>query len=536
MRSHDPAMRSASAIIIGGGIAGLTAALKLAPRPVVLLLNAPLGSGASTGWAQGGISAAMAPGDSPQQHASDTLCAAAGIADAAIVALATSEAPGCIEDMIAMGALFDRTPGGELALGREAAHSVNRIVHIGGDGTGAGLMRALIAAVQTCPSITVVENVAAEELMTSQGRVCGVIARAIDDTGDGPLYLRVPAVVLATGGIGGLYAVTTNPPGCTGAGLAMAAKAGARLSDLEFVQFHPTAMDIGLAPAPLASEALRGEGAVLVNELGDRFMRREHAAAELAPRDVVARAIWRQMRDGHKVFLDCRAALGDTFAQRFPTVYALAMKAGINPSTDLIPVAPAAHYHMGGVATDSNGRTSVPGLWACGEVAATGLHGANRLASNSLLEGLVFGARAALDIAAQNESAPAAPVETAMVQFRAQFRAQFWAYDTPELAPLVQRLRELMSLHAGVVRNEAGLRAALGELDGMLAEAGNRSARVCNMLVAARLVCIAALRRCESRGGHYREDYPETDPAQQRRSFLYPFHTGVEPQIARVRA
>jgi L-aspartate oxidase len=528
MARNDPAIQTASAIIIGGGIAGLTAALKLAPHPVILLLNAPLGSGASTGWAQGGISAAMAPGDSPQLHASDTISAAAGIADAAIVALATREAPRCIEDLIAMGARFDRTPGGDLALGREAAHSVNRIVHIGGDATGAGLMDALIHAVRACPSITVAENTAAEELILSQSRVCGVIARAADDAGASPLYLRAPAVVLATGGIGGLYAVTTNPPGCTGAGLAMAAHAGARLADLEFVQFHPTAMDIGLSPAPLATEALRGEGAVLVNECGERFMVHEHAAAELAPRDVVARAIWRQMRDGHKVFLDCRTAIGDKFAQRFPTVYALAMRAGINPATDLIPVAPAAHYHMGGVATDSNGRTSVPGLWACGEVAATGLHGANRLASNSLLEGLVFGARAALDIAAMGDNAAECPMETA--------RAQFLAYDAPELAPLVHRLRDLMSRHAGVVRNEAGLRAALGELEAMLAESGKRSARISNMLVAARLICVAALQRRESRGGHYREDYPAADPAQQRRSFLSPLNTGTEPRITRVRA
>ncbi|MEQ1890894.1 MAG: FAD-binding protein, partial [Alphaproteobacteria bacterium] len=311
---HDElAALSCDAIIIGGGVAGLTAALKLAPHPVLLLLNAPLGSGAATGWAQGGISAAIAPGDSPQQHASDTLSAAAGIADAAIVALATREAPKCIAELIALGARFDRTPGGDLALGREAAHSVNRILHIDGDGTGAGLMDALIKAVRACPSITVAENFAAEELLQSQGRICGVVARAADQADARPIVLQAAAVVLATGGIGGLYAVTTNPSGCTGAGLAMAARAGARLSDLEFVQFHPTAMDIGLSPAPLATEALRGEGAVLVNELGERFMLREHAAAELAPRDVVARAICRQIRDGRRPYLDCSKAIGEKF-------------------------------------------------------------------------------------------------------------------------------------------------------------------------------------------------------------------------------
>ncbi len=530
MQQNELTEIRAAAIIVGGGVAGLTAALKLAPHRVILLLNAPLGSGASTGWAQGGISAALAPGDSPQQHASDTLSAAAGIADAAIVALATDEAPKCIEELIALGARFDRTPGGDLALGREAAHSVNRILHIGGDGTGAGLMDALIKAVRACPSIIVAENFAAEELLLSQGRVCGVVARATNQADVPPVRLQAAAVVLATGGIGGLYAVTTNPSGCTGAGVAMAANAGARLSDLEFVQFHPTAMDIGLSPAPLATEALRGEGAVLVNELGGRFMLREHPAAELAPRDIVARAIWRQLRDGHKPYLDCREAIGEKFPDRFPTVFSLASAAGINPVTDLIPVAPAAHYHMGGIATDCNGRTSLPGLWACGEVAATGLHGANRLASNSLLEGLVFGARAALDIAALCNK-PGMQHTTP-----ADDEPQFETYDAPELAFIVLRLREIMSLYAGVVRNENGLRMALAELDDLMVQAGQRSARVSNMLVAARLICQAALRRRESRGGHYREDYPGADPAQQCRSFFYPSNLDAEKHKARMRA
>ena len=528
MRMDHTAFKDAHAVVVGGGVAGLTTALKLAPHPVILLMNTPLGEGAATLWAQGGIAAAIGKDDSPRQHGEDTILASAGIADPDIVALATRDALPRIQELIALGAEFDRTPMGELAVGREAAHSVNRILHIHGDGTGAGLMRVLIEAVRNCPSITLAENFAAEELLVSRGRVCGLSIRRTDAPDAPPLVLTAGAVVLATGGIGALYALTTNPPQCAGEGLAMAASAGARLADLEFVQFHPTAMDIGRNPAPLATEALRGEGAVLVNEMRERFMLPVHAAGELAPRDIAARAIWRQLRDGHKVYLDCRAAIGKAFPARFPTVYALAMAAGIDPSRDLIPVAPAEHYHMGGIATDCNGRSSLPGLWACGEVAATGLHGANRLASNSLLEGMVFGARAAADIAGlyQKGGFPSLPAA-------AEFTPRWRSHDGPESAAWLVQLRDIMSRHAGVVRSEAGLREALAELEELDRKTGNRYARIGNMIHAASLICAAALQRRESRGGHFREDYPEENPALRKRSFFSPEREAADFPMAR---
>lgn len=501
----------ASVIIVGGGIAGLTAALKLAPHPVLLLSKTALGSGASSVWAQGGIAAAMGPADSPQQHAHDTIAAAAGTADQDIVRLATGDAPARIAELISLGAQFDRDLKGELALGREAAHAANRILHIDGDGTGAGVMDALIRAVRDCASITVAENFAVEELIMVRGRAAGVVTRRTDAPA-ASIMLAAKALVLATGGIGGLYAVTTNPPECCGEGLAIAARAGALLADLEFVQFHPTAMDVGISPAPLASEALRGEGALLINETGERFMLRAHPMGELAPRDIVARNIWRQYRDGHKVYLDCRTAIGETFQSRFPTVFALAARAGINPARHPVPVAPAAHYHMGGIATDENGRSSLPGLWACGEVAATGLHGANRLASNSLLEGLVFGARAALDIAGALGSIGAQRVP--------DVAAQFTAYDAPECAPQIARIQQIMSEYVGVMRDGPGLDTALRELDMLQQAAGQGHARLANMLTAAKLVAHAALLRKESRGGHYRGDFPAANPDMQQRSFF----------------
>src|SRR3954471_20262604 len=377
-------------LIVGGGIAGLATALHLAPMPVVLLAAAPLGTGASTPWAQGGIAAALGLDDQPESHARDTCEAGAGLSDPAVARRVAEAAPGCIEWLLRKGVPFDRAPDGALALGLEAAHSCQRIVHAHGDGTGRAVLDALIRAVRATPSVTVLENVRVLDLAVESGAVVGVICSKLGREDEGTILLAGRAVVLATGGLGGLYARTTNPLGAVGSGLALAARAGAVLRDLEFVQFHPTAIAVGTDPMPLATEALRGAGAVLVDQHGERFLA-DVPGRELAPRDVVARAIFAVLaRPGGRVFLDARGALGARFPERFPGVAALCRSAGIDPAREPIPVCPAAHYHMGGIRVDEHGRTSVTGLWACGEVAATGLHGANRLASNSLVEALAF--------------------------------------------------------------------------------------------------------------------------------------------------
>src|SRR3954471_2822306 len=397
----DDIVESDGAIILGAGIAGLFTALKLAPMPSIVLAGTRPGLSGSSAWAQGGIAAAMGEGDSWQSHAGDTITAGAGLCDPAIVELVAREAPDRIQDLIAFGTPFDRTSDGALALGREAAHSMPRIVHVKGDGAGAAISATLAARAHEANAITLLEGFHAVELAMENGRVTGLFARA----GLGPdarlILFRARAVVLATGGLGALYAVTTNPLEARVEGLGMAARAGAVIADPEFVQFHPTAIAIGRDPAPLATEALRGEGAVLVNARGERFMQAVHKDAELAPRDIVARAIHHQIVSGQKFFLDCRDAIGAEFPHHFPTVYAACMSAGIDPVLAPIPVAPAAHYHMGGIASDVQGRSSLPGLWVVGECASTGLHGANRLASNSLLEGLIFGARVADDVRGQ---------------------------------------------------------------------------------------------------------------------------------------
>ena len=387
---------SFDAILVGSGAAGLTAALELAPRRVAVLTKSRIGRGGSSDHAQGGVAAAVGPGDTPACHAADTLVAGAGLNDPAAVELLTAEGPERVMRLIALGAVFDRTADGSLSLGREAAHSCRRVLHANGDATGAEIMRALRVATGRADHVTLFEDTFAWDLVREGGRVTGVTA--IGPDGRSRLF-RAPAVVLATGGIGRLFARTTNPAEVTGDGLAMAARAGARLLDVEMVQFHPTALAAeGADPLPLLTEALRGEGAILVDAAGERFMLGEHPDAELAPRDVVARAIRRRRAAGLEVFLDARDAVGDAFPERFPTVFRLCREHGIDPRRRPMPVSPAAHYHMGGIATDAVGRASLPGLWACGEAASTGVHGANRLASNSLLEALVFGARVARSI------------------------------------------------------------------------------------------------------------------------------------------
>lgn len=498
-------------VIIGGGLAGIFCALKLAPRPVTVLTAAPLGGGGSSYWAQGGMAAAVADGDTPAKHLADTIAAGAGTVDAKIAELMTNEARERIADLLSYGVPFDRDLEGRLAVGREAAHSERRIVHVRGDSAGKEIMAALIERAKATPSIRILEGWVGETLTRDGRAIRGVIARP--DEGHALTAVEFPAhaVVLASGGIGHLYRVTTNPVQANGHGLAMAARAGAVIADPEFVQFHPTAIDIGRDPAPLATEALRGEGSILIDRTGRRFMPEIHPDAELAPRDIVARAIHAEIAAGRGAFLDARTAVGAAFPQKFPTVWETCLSAGIDPRVDPIPVAPAQHYHMGGVLTDANGRTSIDGLWACGEVASTGVHGANRLASNSLLEAVVFGARIARDIQGLMPSPRVARWSVKGDPSEAELPGR----DDEDTITVV---RETMSRDVGVIRDAAGLGRALALFDELDRRARDIATR--NTLTTARLVTTAALARTESRGGHYRPDFPHADPALARRTFL----------------
>jgi L-aspartate oxidase len=511
-------------VIIGAGLAGLFTALKLAPMHVTVLAATPLGQGTSSAWAQGGIAAAVGADDSPQLHAADTIAAGAGLVDSQVAQFVAQEGSERIDDLLELGVPFDRDAQGHLLHGQEAAHSRRRILRVSGDRTGAAIMQALIAAVKRTPSIRVLEGYEADDLIVSDGRVAGVRLVRPDNFGNGS-YDFVPAcaVVLATGGVGGLFSVTTNPAYARGESIAMAARAGAVIGDAEFIQFHPTALNVGAAPAPLATEALRGEGAILVNAESERFMKRLDARAELSPRDIVARGVYAELAAGRGAFLDCRTAIGDRFPKFFPTVYAHCRAAGIDPVTQLIPVAPAAHYHMGGVATDAWGHTSIPGLWAVGEVAATGLHGANRLASNSLLEAIVFGARTATRIRNLDCIARRAPMvdPTRIVASR--------NIASGGRAEAVTKLRSTMTQYVGVVRDAAGLAKAI-EILADLEEGAGEDIALANLALAARFIATSALMRKESRGAHKRRDFPEPQPALASRSFLTLFERGDADQ------
>jgi L-aspartate oxidase len=503
----------ADVVVIGSGIAGLTAALRLKDHVdrVLVVTKEALDAG-STQWAQGGIAAALGPGDSPSQHERDTLVAGAGACDAEAVRVLVTEGPDAVHELIALGTNFDLHPNGELSLTREGGHHRDRIAHAGGDATGAEIQRSLIAAVARSPEIDVVEHaLAVDLLLAADGGVAGVTLHVLGEgqhDGVGAVHCR--AVVLASGGLGQVFSQTTNPPVSTGDGMALAYRAGAVLRDLEFVQFHPTVMWLGpdsRGQQPLISEAVRGEGAFLVDWEGRRFMQGVHELADLAPRDVVAKAITRLMIEtGHPhMWLDATHLGGAFWERRFPTILATCRRHGVDPVTEPIPVAPACHYASGGVATDLWGRSSLPGLYATGEVACSGVHGANRLASNSLLEGLVFSRRIA-------EVLPG------------ELRGRVDPVDDPRPAGLVdggirKALQEEMTARAGVLRSAEGLRAGLdrlGELAaGPAATIGQDAWEATNLLTISTLLAQAALLREETRGSHWREDFPERDDVGQ---------------------
>ena len=482
-------------LVIGSGVAGLHTAWRASEWGEVLVTTKRSLFDSATAYAQGGIAAALGAGDSPELHRRDTLAAGVALADAEAVEVLVKEGPARVRELHAAGARFDLDPSGHFKLGREAAHSRKRIVHAQGDRTGAEVARTLIERVKESDRVRVLEHARVLDLIVDEGLCVGARVSVAGSATN----IFADAVVLAAGGCGQLYRYTTNPLVATGDGFAIAHRAGARLADMEFVQFHPTALETPENPLALVSEAVRGEGAVLRNSAGQRFMMRRHKLKELAPRDVVAREIFRERQMG-PVYLDA-THLGAAFPEHFPGIFALCMARGIDPRTDPIPVTPAAHYMMGGVVTDLAGRSSLPRLYACGEVSNTGVHGANRLASNSLLEGLVFAERVARDM---KDTPPLA----------AEPRVERWTVpalrDRGAAQVAANEVRSAMWDHAGIDRNASGLRRCLEILDDLATRLPVGATEETNMVQTARLIAEAALLRRESRGGHYRRDFPKS--------------------------
>ncbi|MEU6007380.1 L-aspartate oxidase [Streptomyces sp. NPDC047453] len=548
IRLHAPAPGwsiAADVVVVGSGVAGLTAALRCeaAGLRTVVVTKARLDDG-STRWAQGGIAAALGEGDTPEQHLDDTLVAGAGLCDEEAVRILVTEGPDAVRRLISTGAHFDTDGEGGIQLTREGGHHRRRIAHAGGDATGAEISRALVEAVRA-RGVHTVENALVLDLLTdAEGRTAGVTLHVMGEgQHDGVGAVHAPAVVLATGGMGQVFSATTNPSVSTGDGVALALRAGAEVSDLEFVQFHPTVLFLGAdaeGQQPLVSEAVRGEGAHLVDGDGVRFMTGQHELAELAPRDIVAKGIMRRMREQgtEHMFLDARHFGADMWEHRFPTILAACRAHGIDPVTERVPVAPAAHYASGGVRTDSHGRTTVPGLYACGEVACTGVHGANRLASNSLLEGLVYAERIAADIARErSEDGLHARVPEPVPYAERPSR--------PLLAPETRfAIQRIMTEGAGVLRSAASLARAAGRLEllhaearsaleenGKTAEPGVDTWEATNLMCVSGVLVAAARLREETRGCHWREDRAERDDSHWRRHIVVRLNPDGTPAV-----
>ena len=490
-------------IVIGSGVAGLRASIELAGSGAcVNVLTKDKASESNTEYAQGGVAVVLSDDDNAELHEGDTLIAGAGLCDPVAVETLVTEGTKYIKQLIEWGTEFDRE-GGKLVFTREAAHSRRRILHAHGDSTGAEFVRALIARAEQETTIKITPFANTESLIVRDGRCVGV--RFLDPASRAGREIYAKAVIMCTGGAGQLYLHTTNPPVATGDGMAMAYFAGAEMADMEFVQFHPTALDLEKAPRFLLSEAMRGEGGVLKNKYGERFMPRYDERSELAPRDIVSRSIVAEMRrtGTRNVFLDMTALDEEFLKNRFPKIYQTCKAYDLNIATDMLPVSPASHYCMGGIRTDLWGRSTVPGLYAAGEVSCTGVHGANRLASNSLLEGLVFGARAG-EAAAKDSfrfQVPSSELRSG------QLETPNSKLGTGLSIAVKKRIKRVMWDRVGILRDRESLQRALKEFDQIAA--GNLSTSSRNFVTLATLVATAALSREESRGGHFRTDFPD---------------------------
>ncbi len=498
------AIQNSKIVIVGAGLAGLFTALKLAPLGVILITSKKLGSGTSSQWAQAGIAAAVGKHDSVSSHLNDTVQVGGGIVDKKIAELVIKNGPERVNDLISLGVPFDIDENQELILRKEAAHEHNRIVSVRGDMTGKKIMEVLTRLAKESHHIEIIEGQNAVELHQRDNSIVGVtIQNSSKQT-----YIKSNCIILATGGIGQLYKVTTNSKEALGDGVGMAARCGAVLSDMEFVQFHPTAFDIGLDPAPLATEALRGEGAKIINSNYENFMMDAHPEGELAPRDIVARAIFTEQKKGSQIYLDCRGDLGARMKIEFPTVYELCKSNKIDPEKNPIPISPAAHYHMGGINADKYGRTNITGLYACGENACSGIHGANRLASNSLLEAIAFAEIISNDVKDQiNRFEDNAEYSPKIVKVK--------NLDHHDL----NILRVVMTKFVGVERNQSGLEKAFDTIREIYFKY-KKEGYDNNSLITSLLIIKSAINRKEQRGSHYRTDHPYLDSKLNYRSSI----------------